>query len=119
MLAGLKDEDLVEREQNIKDNKEAILYSKRYSDEEFEFRYLMKGFFAGSHCASCRHVILPKAIARWVPAGKLMTEDEWRDLGVMQSPGWVHYMIHAPEPHILLFKRIKDSDPPQPENPQI
>lgn len=40
MLAGLRDEDLVEREKNIQDNKDAILYSKRYSDEEYEYRYL-------------------------------------------------------------------------------
>jgi len=25
-----------------------------------------------------------------------MTETEWRNLGVQQSPGWVHYMIHVP-----------------------
>lgn len=37
-----------------------------------------------------------------------MAEYEWRSLGVKQSPGWVHYMIHNPEPHILLFKREKD-----------
>ena len=37
-----------------------------------------------------------------------MDEEEWRSLGVMQSPGWEHYMIHAPEPHILLFKRPKE-----------
>lgn len=34
-----------------------------------------------------------------------MTETEWRNLGVQQSPGWVHYMLHAPEPHVLLFRR--------------
>ena len=27
--------------------------------------------------------------------------------GVQQSRGWVHYMRHQPEPHILLFKREK------------
>ena len=25
-----------------------------------------------------------------------MTESEWRNLGVQQSPGWIHYLIHAP-----------------------
>jgi hypothetical protein len=25
-----------------------------------------------------------------------MTETEWRNLGVQQSPGWVHYMMHTP-----------------------
>ncbi|CAD7677445.1 unnamed protein product [Nyctereutes procyonoides] len=35
----------------------------------------------------------------------LMSEEEQRRLGVQQSLGWVHYMIHEPEPHILLFRR--------------
>lgn len=55
-----------------------------------------------------RHVILPKALAKYVPCERLMEEDEWRGIGVTQSPGWEHYLIHAPEPHILLFKREKD-----------
>ncbi|KAA8589967.1 hypothetical protein FQN60_013332 [Etheostoma spectabile] len=32
-----------------------------------------------------------------------MTEDEWRGLGVQQSQGWIHYMIHKPvltSPHL-------------------
>ena len=37
----------------------------------------------------------------------LMTETEWRNLGVQQSPGWIHYMFHTPEPHVLLFRREK------------
>lgn len=41
-----------------------------------------------------RHVSLPKAIARHVP-NELMTEEEWRSLGVKQSQGWEHYMIHS------------------------
>ncbi|KAJ3017039.1 hypothetical protein HKX48_003754 [Thoreauomyces humboldtii] len=69
-----------------------IIYSNRYSDETSEYR----------------HVTLPKQIARWVPDDGLMSDQEWRSLGVMQSPGWEHYMRHAPEPHILLFRREKD-----------
>lgn len=52
-----------------------------------------------------RHVMLPKEIAKLVPRGRLMSEKEWRSIGVQQSPGWIHYMIHKPEPHILLFRR--------------
>ena len=37
-----------------------------------------------------------------------MEDQEWRALGVKQSAGWIHYLIHAPEPHILLFRREKD-----------
>lgn len=31
---------------------------------------------------------------------------EWRGLGVQQSRGWVHYAIHRPEPHIMLFRQV-------------
>ena len=43
-----------------------------------------------------RHVILPKDIAKLVPTSHLMTEAEWRAIGVQQSQGWEHYMIHNP-----------------------
>lgn len=39
-----------------------------------------------------------------------MTETEWRSIGVQQSRGWIHYMIHKPEPHILLFRRPKTEE---------
>lgn len=40
--------------------------------------------------------MLPKDIAKKVPKTHLMSETEWRNLGVQQSQGWVHYMIHQP-----------------------
>ncbi len=43
-----------------------------------------------------------------------MTEAEWRGLGVQQSQGWIHYMIHEPEPHILLFRRVITGSGPPP-----
>lgn len=49
--------------------------------------------------------MLPKDMVKKLPKNRLMTEDEWRGLGVQQSQGWVHYMVHTPEPHILLFRR--------------
>lgn len=55
-----------------------------------------------------RHVILPKPLSKYVPTDRLMTEQEWRSLGVQQSIGWEHYMIHSPEPHVMLFRREKD-----------
>ncbi|XP_023116871.2 cyclin-dependent kinases regulatory subunit 1 [Amphiprion ocellaris] len=66
-----------------------IYYSDKYDDDKYEYR----------------HVMLPKDIAKRVPKTHLMSETEWRNLGVQQSQGWVHYMIHQPEPHILLFRR--------------
>lgn len=44
----------------------------------------------------CRHVILPKDIAKLVPSTHLMAESEWRGIGVQQSQGWQHYMMHNP-----------------------
>lgn len=40
--------------------------------------------------------MLPKQLSKLVPTSHLMTEEEWRGLGVQQSQGWIHYMIHKP-----------------------
>ena len=72
-----------------------IEYSEKYEDDIFEYR----------------HVILPKHIAKTAPKGRLLSESEWRGLGVTQSRGWGHYSIHKPEPHILLFRRPLGTDP--------
>ena len=45
-----------------------------------------------------RHVILPKHIAKTAPKGRLLTDTEWRGIGVQQSRGWVHYSIHRCPP---------------------
>ncbi|KAJ2813453.1 hypothetical protein H4S07_000675 [Coemansia furcata] len=69
-----------------------IYYSERYSDDEFEYR----------------HVSMPEGLRRYLPnPPRIMEEIEWRSLGVQQSAGWEHYMVHVPEPHVLLFKRVK------------
>lgn len=80
-----------QRKIDITEHKGEIYYSSWYTDDNYEYR----------------HVSLPKQIAKYVPK-RLMDEVEWRALGVQQSPGWVQYMIHGPEPHILLFRREKD-----------
>jgi len=66
-----------------------IVYSEKYNDDNYEYR----------------HVILPPEIVRYMARGRLMSESEWRDIGVQQSKGWIHYAIHRPEQHILLFRR--------------
>ncbi|XP_074034452.1 cyclin-dependent kinases regulatory subunit-like isoform X1 [Leptinotarsa decemlineata] len=58
-----------------------IFYSDRYYDGEYEYR----------------HVVLPKEMVKLVPKTHLMTEDEWRSIGVQQSKGWIHYMTHSPD----------------------
>jgi len=72
-----------------------IEYSEKYADEYYEYR----------------HVHLPKSVFKKVPKGRLLSENEWRGLGVQQSRGWAHYEVHRPEPHILLFRRPLGTDP--------
>ncbi|KAG8655166.1 cyclin-dependent kinases regulatory subunit 1 isoform X1 [Manihot esculenta] len=74
-----------------------IQYSEKYFDDTYEYR----------------HVVLPPEVAKLLPKNRLLTEwlwylfmqNEWRAIGVQQSRGWVHYAIHRPEPHIMLFRR--------------
>lgn len=47
-------------------------------------------------CQHNRHVMLPKQLSKLVPTSHLMSEEEWRGLGVQQSQGWIHYMVHKP-----------------------
>ncbi|XP_034247184.1 cyclin-dependent kinases regulatory subunit 2 [Thrips palmi] len=71
-----------------------IYYSEKYNDDHFEYR----------------HVVLPKGMLSKISTTHLMSEEEWRRIGVQQSRGWIHYMIHNPEPHVLLFKRPLPKD---------
>ncbi|KAL9715291.1 Cyclin-dependent kinases regulatory subunit (Cell division control protein cks1) [Leucoagaricus gongylophorus] len=86
---------------------EKIHYSDRYSDENYEYR----------------HVILPKSLLKIIPKQyfcndsgtlRLLEEHEWRGIGITQSLGWEHYEVHAPEPHVLLFRRAKNNGPSNP-----
>ena len=43
-----------------------------------------------------RHVIIPKEFVKKLPKDRFMTEEEWRAMGIQQSPGWIHYMLHKP-----------------------
>lgn len=89
-----------EERRRILEYQDLIHYSPRYSDDLNTFEF--------------RHVMLPKNMLKAIPADyfnsetgtlRLLLEDEWRGLGITQSLGWAHYETHAPEPHILLFKR--------------
>jgi cyclin-dependent kinase regulatory subunit CKS1 len=75
-----------------------IDYSDKYSDDKYEYR----------------HVILPSHLKSKLPHPmRLMTEKEWRGLGVCQSLGWEHYEIYKPELHVLLFRRLKTYQAPK------
>ncbi|KAJ3166805.1 Cyclin-dependent kinases regulatory subunit 2 [Irineochytrium annulatum] len=104
-----KDMDVIRRD----DLFEQISYSPRYYDDGMEYR------FASTLCIhplsleptkNPRHVAFPKKLRAMVPhvdRNRLLDEHEWRKLGIRMSTGWVHYLIHDPEPHIFLFRREK------------
>lgn len=48
-------------------------------------------------------MLIPKEMVKYVPKTHLMTEDEWRSIGIQQSKGWIHYMTHKPGKTRLLF----------------
>ena len=71
-----------------------IYYSDHYYDSKYEYR----------------HVIIPADLVARVPKDHLMSEMEWRRLGLQMSSGWEHYERYKPEPHVLLFRRPLTSD---------
>ena len=32
--------------------------------------------------------------AKQTPKGRLLTEHEWRGIGIQQNRGWIHYAMH-------------------------
>lgn len=66
-----------------------IRYSDRYTAGEFEYT----------------SVILPKSLLPKVQGRKILSYNEIRDLGVVISQNWVNYVVHEPEPHVILLRR--------------
>ena len=72
-----------------------ISYSVPYRDEHDAFRHVQlpepvfKSFFFMSNGG---------------PTSYMLSEPQWRGLGLQMSEGWRHCGVHAKEPHILLFR---------------
>lgn len=64
-------------------------YSRKYYDDTYEYR----------------HVNLPEEVMSKYNPNRLLSEPEWRALGIQMSQGWEHYDFHKPEPNVLLFRR--------------
>ena len=62
----------------IRHNQDKPEYSERYMDDQFEYRY----------------VIMPREMANDLKQKKILTEEEWRGMGITQSRGWTHYGFH-------------------------
>merc|ERR1719221_2111812 len=76
-------------------------YSEKYCDEVYEYR----------------RVTVPRAMLPTLPHGRCMSEAEWRAHGLTMSRGWEHYDHHSPEANVLLFRRVRGTDPKTGEAP--
>lgn len=69
-------------------------YSKKYYDEEFEYR----------------HVKVPDLVLEKLPKPPvLLSQADMTNIGLHLSQGWINYLRHKPEPHILLVRRCLTS----------
>ncbi|KAF9286353.1 Cyclin-dependent kinases regulatory subunit (Cell division control protein cks1) [Mortierella alpina] len=81
---------------------QAIEYGDVYCDSKYEYR----------------NVTLPKIMLSFIDRRfmehpdnpysnvlRILTEEEWREVGITMSQYWVNWMRHDPEPHVLLFRR--------------
>ena len=64
-------------------------YSDRYTSDDDKYEY--------------RLVTIPRNREKIT---RVMTEAEWKVLGVQQSPGWENYAIYPPD-NVMLFRRLK------------
>ena len=57
------------------------------------------------------HVILPKPLLKRIPKSyfdpdepgvlRILSDAEWRGIGITQSLGWEHYEVHGTSPYTL------------------
>ncbi|KAH0479830.1 MAG: hypothetical protein KVP17_001796 [Porospora cf. gigantea B] len=85
-----------------------ITYSDRLFDEKFEYRWVVLTREAANRAQS-------KMSRR---TGNLLLERDWRESGITMSAGWMHFMIHPPETHVLLFRRPLGCDPKSGKPPE-
>ncbi|KAM7456206.1 hypothetical protein BLSTO_03038 [Blastocystis sp. subtype 1] len=65
---------------------------------------------AGLESECRRQVTIRKEYAKRIPRGKLLSEPEWRELGIHMSHGWEHYCEYRPQSNVLLFRRPIGTD---------
>merc|ERR1719174_2017162 len=76
-------------------------YSDKYCDDVYEYR----------------RVTVPRGMLQVFPQGRVMLEPEWRSVGITMSRGWEHYDHHTPEANVLLFRRVRGTDPKTGQTP--
>ncbi len=68
---------------------EEIKYSDKYYALDYEYT----------------SVILPKKYLPYVSEKKTLNFEQMKSLGIEISPDWENYLVHEPEPHVILLRR--------------
>lgn len=84
-----------------------ITYSTPIKDDLGEFEYRM-AILPYSKARLLIHNYEEKKPVQLIDValrGRLMSENEWREIGIQMSPGWVNYASFPQNPSAILFRR--------------
>ncbi len=84
-----------------------LMSTGRVIDSKAVYRHYIKPIWSRYNKFCGRHVILPADIAKLCPKNRLLSEAEWRQIGVQQSRGWEHYALHKWFPFIYRAAILK------------
>jgi len=76
------------------DDEYTIKYSSVVTDDYFQYRL----------------VRIPVWLSRQIGLNRLLSECEWRCIGVQMSRGWMHFDLNPECPHLLKFRKPKGTD---------
>lgn len=57
-------------------------------------RIMNIGAFLLFSCNHCRQVTINKDYAKLIPRDRLLSNEEWRHMGIQMSLGWEHYCLY-------------------------
>ena len=78
-------------------------YSEKFCDFFYEYRHVL--------LTKDAFLKINELFKKEQKGQRVLTEQEWRSLGIQQSAGWENYTTLPNEPNVLLFRRPKGTNP--------
>ena len=78
-----------------------FMYGEKFNDGKYEYRNVVVPNSKGEYLHQIGLVYNRQH-------KKLLSENEWRSLGISQAEGWEHYAHYQPEPLVLMFRKRID-----------
>lgn len=82
-----------------------IGYSSRYQDGQYEYRHVILPEYGFKRMLEQKKPRTIYSQLKKISRGGLLSEEEWRIIGVQQSAGWKHYFSFKLEPFVLPMRR--------------